>query len=84
MKTVFICHKKDLAAPTKSQVFRWFREKDDLHCRIEIGLSTYRYYAYIDQLLTIDNCIQHNIGQVYNAYEEAENACIDKLIELTK
>lgn len=71
-------------APLKQQAFRWFREKYDLHCRIEIGSSTYCYYAYIDQLLTIDDCIQHSIGHVYNAYEEAENACINKLIELAK
>lgn len=64
---------KDLAAPTKSQVFRWFREKYDAHIhpsRLMRNIYVVRYGDWDSEAFT--------------TYEEAENACIDKLIELAK
>lgn len=64
---------KDLAAPTKGQVFRWFREKYDAHMhpsRLMRNIYVVRYGDWD--------------SEAFKTYEEAENACIDKLIELAK
>ena len=80
---------KDLAAPTKSQVFRWFRDKYNLHIDIypfEIFESDavvgYKYfYSTYHIIECYANRDEERLG--HTTYEEAENACIDKLIELT-
>jgi hypothetical protein len=61
-----------VSAPLKQQVFRWFREK--------YGLDGFVFNSG-------DNKYSFNISDNYflnTTYEEAENACIDKLIELSK
>ena len=69
-------------APLKQQVFRWFRKKYDLHSYIfswskrEIGWG----YDIPNDLSTV----RQTNDNTFNTYEEAENACIDKLFELTK
>ena len=77
-------------APLKQQVFRWFREKYDFLViirDIEIiasDKSGYRW-KWIIFSLTEDIYIAEDkslLGSL--TYEEAENACIDKLIELSK
>jgi hypothetical protein len=60
-------------APLKSQVFKFFREKYDAHIhprRImpNVYIAEYGLWA----------------SKSFDTYEEAENACIDKLIELAK
>ena len=80
---------RSLAAPLKQQVFRWFREKYELFVDIyPLAITAsdktgYRYsyltYNLIDGSSESDSEI---IG--HYTYEEAENACIDKLIELAK
>ena len=61
-----------------SMAFRWFRDKHKIHSIIqEYLLNTYMY--------TIDDGINDDISVVgYETYEEAELACIDKLIEIVK
>ena len=70
-----------IAAPLKSQVFEWFREKYNWH---NVPLGTVRLS---------DNKVVYHIGKpniiypygkVYDTYEEAESACIDNLIENAK
>lgn len=77
-------------APLKQQVFKWFREKYDFLViirDIEIiasDKSGYRW-KWIIFRLTEDIYIAEDkslLGSL--TYEEAENACIDKLIELAK
>ena len=65
-------------APLKQQVFRWFREKYKIQSLIqEYLLNTYMH--------TIDDGINSDISVVgFETYEEAELACIDKLIEIVK
>lgn len=67
-----------LSAPLKQQVFRWFREK-------------YGYWSYIKEA-TKGTC-RFNIEKfdekffnsgLFGSYEDAESACIDKLIEMVK
>jgi hypothetical protein len=70
-----------IKAPLKQQVFRWFREKYNYNHSIifhkhPFGTNDYQYMI----LLEDDEYVEVN----FNTYEEAENACIDKLIEIVK
>jgi hypothetical protein len=64
-------------APTKSQVFRWFREKHEIHGFI-IHYSRVMFRWCIDSGDDFEESIK------LDTYEEAENACIDKFILLAK
>jgi hypothetical protein len=70
-----------IVAPLYQQVFRWFREKYGLFGWIE-GNERKRMFMYkIENLIESDdqlNCFP------FKTYEEAELACIDKLIKLVK
>jgi hypothetical protein len=68
-------------APTYSQAFRWFREKYNINTVI----------SWRDDLLNFDISLTEmkKHGYFYykdnfNTYEEAELACLQKLIELVK
>jgi hypothetical protein len=65
-------------APTFSQAFRWFREKCGLFYYVTTHDSTdFEWYIYDkDQNDWEDDTVQ-------NTYEEAELACLKKLIELS-
>ena len=70
----------EIQAPLKQQVFRWFREKYQL---ISVIVPTkedkFEWAICSDETLDYIRPRQNKY-----TYEEAENACIDKLIELTK
>ena len=72
-----------IAAPTFSQAFRWFREKHKLHSYIysdyswNISGGIWDLNGYKDLRYDWDS-------EPYATYEEAESACLDKLIELIK
>ena len=84
----------DIIAPLKSQVFRWFREKYDYD--ISIRGASFRANWAIGIPLLINNDSNDGHPLVINweyiicdrigvlTYEEAENDCIDKLIEIAK
>ena len=60
-------------SPLKQQVFRWFRDNHDAHIhptKLMPGVYIIHYGTWT--------------SITYNTYEEAESACIDKLIELAK
>jgi hypothetical protein len=63
-------------APLKQQVFRWFREKYELFSFVFIFDGRFGYETYKEGVSQINDS--------FDTYEEAENACIDKLIELVK
>jgi predicted GNAT superfamily acetyltransferase len=66
--------------PTYSQSFRWFREKYDIHSYIEVfSDNTFDYVTVSDDFEGKD----YGDGP-FNTYEEAEQACLDKLIEICK
>ena len=72
-------HRTDvIAAPLYQQAFRWFREKCNLSHEIQ---HTHKgFYPLIYE----DNIIKPKwVGEVL-LYEEAEQACLDKLIEIIK
>jgi hypothetical protein len=72
--------------PLYSQAFRWFREKYNLNHVItvadfgkyESGNPDFQCAIYSKDPLLITNMYK------YNTYEEAELACLQKLIELVK
>jgi len=79
-------HSIHTLAPIKQQVFRWFREKYDLFGCIDLHISTpINWYVRID-IIKINDFIYHSKDdhKYFKTYEEAENACIDKLIEIAK
>lgn len=75
---------KDIAAPTKSQVFRWFREKYNYipHIYKYQDLNKYDFDLYGGLLDLYD---EYSLGDdVFDTYEEAEDTCIDTLIKIAK
>jgi hypothetical protein len=71
-------------APTFFQAFRWFREKYGLHPHFcfftDEKLWNVDIYAYLKECgLKTDPCTMK-----FKAYEEAELACLKKLIEIVK
>lgn len=69
-----------ILAPLYQQVFRWFREKYKLHSTIT-SISQESWQWHITKP-------GESLGKLYNedfyTYEEAESACLDKLIEIVK
>jgi hypothetical protein len=78
--------KNYVLAPLYQQAFRWFREKYDLNHVItvadfgkyESGNPDFQCAIYSKNPLLITNMYK------YNTYEEAELACLRKLIEIVK
>ena len=73
-----------LPAPLKQQVFRWFREKYNQNSFIELVYQDrikYDYVLYVNK--KEEECENYGDGP-FITYEEAENACIDKLILICK
>ena len=67
--------------PTFSQAFRFFREKYGLHYIIckNIQMDGYGYREVI-----LISYMEENENTIFKTYEEAELACIRKLIEIAK
>ena len=74
-------------APTFSQAFRWFREKYGLHSYIEPVLvekaNSPIKYDYVILEVSHQNDLEYN-NLPYHTFEEAELACLNKLIEICK
>jgi hypothetical protein len=71
-------------APTYSQAFRWFRKKYNLDSFVKhLYKSTIKvgYYFGIDQYKGVE--FQMDFDAWYDTYEEAELACLKKLIQIT-
>ena len=70
-----------VSAPTFSQAFRFFREKYGLHYIIckNIQMDGYGYREVI-----LIPYMEENKNTIFKTYEEAELACIRKLIEIAK
>jgi len=74
----------DCSAPLFPQAFGWFRENHDLRIWIEsnYGVLKFEYVIATTNPNFIDK--QFNDFSGYNTYEEAELACLNKLIEIVK
>jgi hypothetical protein len=81
-------------APLYQQAFRWFREKYNLYSEIKVEdnvmLGEQKYYWLIfGEYRTLEitswiRCLKDSNGIRYNTYEEAELACLGKLINIVK
>jgi hypothetical protein len=63
------------------QAFRWFREKYDLFCYVELVGDRLFDYMIIGDF--VEEEIDYEDGP-FNTHEEAELACLKKLIEIVK
>ena len=84
-----------ISAPTFSQAFRWFREKYNIFPEILTDCTTEpkfcytytRFFGNQNDLSSEEWGWENNIGQyslLYRTYEEAELACLEKLIEIVE
>jgi hypothetical protein len=73
---------ENIGLPTSSQVFKWFREKYDYYC--EIFVDDNKTFGFLISYFVEDGRADKPIQRGYNSYEEAEDACINKLIEVIK
>ena len=80
-----------ILAPLYQQAFRWFREKHNLCGEVyTVNMGAIDYTFQIRDLYSED--IKHDNFEAYTGgytgtfltYEEAESACLDKLIEICK
>ena len=69
----------ECSTPTFSQAFRWFREKYNLPSNLELLEGGWDYVIYSD----IKEEINYGDG-LFQTYEEAELACLEKLIEIVE
>jgi hypothetical protein len=70
-----------ISAPLFQQTFRWFREKYFIHCEIGRDFDTWDYELY--DFKSGNKHIPTGF-KTFNTYEEAEQECLIKLIELVK
>jgi hypothetical protein len=77
---------RNIEAPTYSQALRWFREKHNLypslsssHTDNKIVKDMFLFLISFDRKLK-----QFSEDWYYKTYEEAEQACLNKLIEIVK
>ena len=74
------------SAPTFSQAFRWFREKYELTsevCVEQYRRKTNKKWMFSITYLNEDAMYEHS-KTTFENYEEAELACLNKLIEIVK
>lgn len=74
---------EDIHAPLKQQVFKFFRKKYNFHPLIRLGRH-YKKGTVFDFDIFVGPESRIKFDNYWKSYEEAENACIDKLIELAK
>ena len=83
-------HKEECSAPLYQQAFRWFREKYNLfHSVYPIGISTggkdsYRWRWAAPAIIGEDIIYTDESDLGFLNYEEAELACLKKLIKIVK
>jgi hypothetical protein len=80
---------KTCAAPLYQQVFRWFRENYLLFSAVNVDQTMEPKFAYCVSQYESKEFLEHWDTIVFNSdlyytYEEAELACLKKLIELAK
>jgi hypothetical protein len=70
-----------ISAPTYSQAFRWFREKYNLYHTID---KQGYWFFQIKKDEGFGDLTEVIVSYDYNSYEEAELACLEKLIEIVE
>lgn len=74
-----------IVAPTFSQAFRWFREKYNLDSMVQPTYSTkYQFRLFHIEIKTKVQIYGKYMEKEFDTFEEAELACLKKLIEIVK
>ena len=84
-----------VSSPMRSQVFDFFRNEHKIYPEIRTDCTTYpkfcftysRFFGNPKDLTEQEWWWENTIGvysELYRNYEEAESACIDKMIEIVK
>lgn len=86
--------KSSIKAPTFSKAFRWFREKYNMQSSIKFTHSKYSFDIHFERLVNGENppvMVWHLVDSwlglnldLFDTYEEAELACLTKLIEIVE
>ena len=81
--------KEFVTAPLYQQAFRWFREKHTYQCYIQFMNNSYAYWIGIKSIDFYYHSFNSTprdmkIDSSWETYEEAELACLKKLIEIVK
>jgi hypothetical protein len=79
-------HEWCIPAPLYQQAFRWFREKHNLFCEIQMDRTTEPKFCFvIFKYEHFGNYEKVEVDEwyLYRTYEEAEQVCLTKLIEIT-
>jgi hypothetical protein len=74
------CNINNLKAPLYQQAFKWFREKYSLYPSIISPDKNNHFFTIVGEDLYESDDEQDN----FDTPEEAENACLKKLIEIVK
>jgi hypothetical protein len=69
-------------APTYSEAFRWFRKNNWLY--VDIFVDDNKTFGFMITHFTSEGRIDSPVKYNYITYEEAEQACLDRLIEIVK
>jgi hypothetical protein len=69
-------------APLYQQAFRWFREKHGLFVEIKCCNTKRINGTFEIEISRLNDRVYGHYG--YETYEEAEQSCLDKLIEICK
>jgi hypothetical protein len=77
-------HEMYLSAPLFQQAFRWFREKYEYNCFVTSSILDGRWYYYRENLNDRREDSDPELTPKFDTYEEAELACLEKLIDLVK
>ena len=73
------------SAPLYQQAFRWFREKYVLDSIVQPTYSTkYQYRVFKVEAKSKVQVYGDYMSKEFNTYEEAELACLKRLIEIVK
>jgi hypothetical protein len=76
----------EIYTPLYQQAFRWFREKHGLYSHVRESLAFDKTLEFVTQIN--GSYVNHDISDKpvnrYETYEEAELACLKKLIEIVK
>jgi hypothetical protein len=86
-KIVFLNYGSHLCAPLYQQAFRFFREKYNLFSVIDVDQTMEPLFCYSLSKYKGDfqwDNILPTYSELYYTYEEAELACLKKLIEIVK
>ena len=79
-------HAGQIDAPLYQQAFRWFRDKFDLYSHVRESYSFDNTLEFVSQIN--GSYVNHGISDKpinrFDTYEEAELACLTKLIEIVE